>query len=201
MWFSALIASLMVAEAPGPRIKGVGDMNWCCEQSYCDKSPWWPIIVALLSGDDKEYWRPSKAPKMLREHQSIVGTATAQLPEMLIPHRRKKVRRIPKVCSSGDSSRAQVEMRSRLNFYVLTWLNLSEGFVFSFAVQKLKRKQQHFLANRVFPFYPFLSAVIYCLIYPHLYIFLFPQRRSVTSAPKSLRCWRESLDDVSRLLL
>jgi len=108
---------------------------------------------------------------MLREHQSIVGTATAQLPEMLIPHRRKKVRRIPKVCSSGDSSRAQGEMRSRLNFYVLTWLNLSESFVFSFAVQKLKMKQQRLLANRVFPVYPLLSAVVYCLIYPHLYIF------------------------------
>jgi hypothetical protein len=78
------------------------------------------IIVALVSGDVKEYRWPSKASKMLREHQSIVGTATAQLPEMLIPHRRTKVRRIPKVCSSDYSSRSQGEMRSRLNFYVLT---------------------------------------------------------------------------------
>ena len=162
MWFSALITSLMVAEAPGPRIRGDGDMNWCCGQLYCDKSSWWPmreIIVALLSGDGKEYWRPSKAPKMLREHQSIVGTATAQLPEMLIPHRRTKVRRIPKVCSSGDLSRAHGEMRSRLNVYVLTWLNFSECFVFSSAVQKPKMKQ-HFLANRVFSNFTFMWPCI-----------------------------------------
>jgi len=34
---------------------------------------------------------------MLREHQLIVGTATAQLPEMLISHKRTKIRRVPKV--------------------------------------------------------------------------------------------------------
>jgi hypothetical protein len=150
------------------------------------------IIVALLSGDSKEYWRPSKAPKMLREHQSIVGTATAQLPEMLIPHRRTKVRRIPKVCSSGDSSRAQGEMRSRLHFYVLTWLNLSQCFVFSSALQKPKMKQLHFLASRVFPFVPTFVNCRVLFNIPAVIDFLFPQRKSVTSAPKSLLCWGES---------
>ncbi|XP_069671775.1 transient receptor potential cation channel trpm isoform X1 [Periplaneta americana] len=33
---------------------------------------------------------------MLREHQSIVGTATAQLPEMLISPKKTRIRRIPK---------------------------------------------------------------------------------------------------------
>jgi hypothetical protein len=54
---------------------------------------------ALFGGDRKEYRQHDEIPKMLREHQSIVGTATAQLPEMLIPHRRSKIYRIPKVCS------------------------------------------------------------------------------------------------------
>ena len=34
---------------------------------------------------------------MMLEHQSIVGTATAQLPELLISDKRIKVRRIRKV--------------------------------------------------------------------------------------------------------
>jgi hypothetical protein len=52
---------------------------------------------ALFDDHREEYRQRREVPEMLREHQSIVGTATAQLPEMLIPHR-TKIRRIPKVC-------------------------------------------------------------------------------------------------------
>jgi len=48
------------------------------------------------------------------------------------------------------------------------------------------------IKKRVFPFVPtFVSCSILFNITTVIYV-LFPQRKSVTSAPKTLRCWGES---------